>query len=152
MALVGEDLIAPTGALADSLLQAIGASRSDPITGDGAALAVAETIAEAADLAVAALEPPFTLATRAYRAARALAYVKAYEERAEQILSDAMSASGDRAGSVGYTTAQAVELRRKAAAYQAEYDAVVAEEAVAVGGGPVVRRRSSQSVRTRLAW
>ena len=139
------DLIAPVGALADSLLVAIGAARPTPVL---SAAAVAQGYADAADETVAALT--WTDPARQARAAKAWAYHAALEERAQQILADALSVAGDRAGSIGYSTSQAQELRRSAAAWLATYNSEVAAEATtATTTEPLY---ASRSYRTQVEW
>lgn len=147
MPVFAEDLIAPAGAVPDSLLVEIGSARAVVVTSPAQ---IAQGYVDAAERAASART--WTLVARRDRAVKAYATAAAFSERAGQILAAAMSVSGDRAGSVGYSTSQADSLERHAAAWRAAYDREVAAEVAAttLAGGAAPGR--TRSVPTRFAW
>lgn len=140
------DVIAPVGAVPDALLVEIGAARAVVVTDP---VVVAQGYVEAAETVADAMT--WTLPARRDRAVVAHATAAAFAERAGQILAAAMSASGDRAGSVGYSTSQAQELEKKAAAWRAVWDAAVLEER-GTTAPDAVPLYASRSVPVQVVW
>lgn len=141
MAITGATITAPTGALTTELLEALVTT----VAGAASASDVADAYAAVGTAKV----DGWTDATRADRAAAAWATYRALHDRAQQILSNATSASADGEGSVSYSTEQAKQLLALAKQYLAEYEL----EAEAEGEQtPALPTYDSRAVVTRVAW
>jgi hypothetical protein len=140
----GLDLMAPVGALTPELLlplRTVVPNYSDSTT----AVQVAYVYADAGIDQTAT----WTDADRADRGAAAWATYRALMDRAQQILTAAASLSADDV-SRSYSSAQAVELQKRAAEFLAAYEAEAAAEtgATATFVAPV----GSRTVRNAFAW
>lgn len=142
MAIVAAALIAPAGELTVELLEEL--RTLVPAAAD--TTAVAQAYADAGNIKGAAL----TDAARQDAAATAWAYHRAFAHRAQQILSGAMSASGDGEGGESYSTAQAQELKKDAARWLAAYEAEVAADAAE--STPATKPVGSGSQTVRFGW
>lgn len=141
MPITATDLITPTGALTVELLVAVRADVGDAEAAAGlyAAAGVAKTAAWAD-------------AGRQDRGAIAWATYRALMDRAQQITSAAASVSATDVARA-YQVGQAVELKKDAAAWLADYEAVAAEEAAAgTTPEPTPLPPISRSVPFTVAW
>lgn len=148
MPIVGSDLIAPVGALADSLLLAIGGARTPAVT---SASAVAQGLADAGDARALATRTWSTVAARD-TAATAWAYHAAYSERAQQVGgASPASVSAEGEGARSYSGDQIRMMREEARRWAAEFDRLAAAD---VAAGAVTARglSASRSVPVVVRW